>query len=453
MERTDNKRDITGNVSAVVDDDVLNKPEFDKSEDCDTFANAAAGQSDKSKKKVLIIGAGAAGMMAAISAAECGARVTVLEHKDRPGIKLAVTGNGRCNYTNTHVSAAKYHCDSEALQSFIEAVLEQFGYEECISFFKSIGINPLIRHYSYDDSGYVYPEDMNAQDFRDTMYKAALKQGVNFRFGVSDTKVIETVLSAVASSGLTNIADTKETVDKLYADNSTCLDGVKANAQQSLISSNTDETAYAVSEYDAVIIAAGSNAYPVTGSDSSIYPLLKQLGIKQERFLPALCALYSKDEYLKTMKGKRVKTEAKLKLYEASVRSGEDNTANKDKACTCSEYYAAGEIQFNEHSISGIPVMQLSRYAAKALNEGRKAVLSIDGHDYVIHRTAGFDRAQTCTGGISAGELDPHTMRHSSGLYFCGEIIDIDGECGGYNLQFAWSTGYIAGRAAASNRL
>ncbi len=384
--------------------------------------------------RILIIGAGASGLMAAISAAECGAEVTVLEHKQESGIKLALTGNGRCNYTNTHVSADKYHCDETAKRHFIETVLEQFGYEECIAFFKRLGIEPEIKHYSYDDSGYVYPKGLDAAEFRDVMYRAALERGVRFHFAVDDEAIAATVMSVLLRGAY--------------------------------------EVGGHDAEYDSVIIASGSNAYPVTGSDSSIYPVLMELGVKPYRFLPALCALYSKDELLRELKGRRIKSETVLRIGKT-------------------EYRSCGEVQFNEHSISGIPVMQLSRYAAQALNEGEQISLSIDGHDYRIHRTAGFDRAQTCTGGIDTADIDPETMRYreslsarnacaenmdspcgasdtadstdcsfrndndsdSANLYFCGEIIDIDGECGGYNLHFAWASGYIAGTAAANSHL
>ena len=362
----------------------------------------------RSRKSVLIVGAGASGLMAALSAAYAGADVTVLEHKAEAGIKLALTGNGRCNYTNTDAAPDKYHYGDEAGRRFIEAALTAFGYKDCIDFFERLGIEPEIRHYAYDESGYVYPKGMNASGFRDVMYKAACRSGVQFRFGVSDDEVVRAVLDV--------------------------LNGTHGDKS--------------------VIIAAGSNAYPVTGSDSSIYPVFRELGISLHRFLPALCALYSKDEYLKEMKGRRVKSSVTLNIYDSGQMSEDDGKLT-------AAYTQSGEIQFNEHSISGIPVMQLSGYAAKALKDGKCVVLSIDGHDYLVHRTAGFNRAQTCTGGIAPSDIDPHTMRYigstaygadtenAMSLYLCGEIIDIDGECGGYNLHFAWATGYTAGRAAA----
>lgn len=383
------------------------------------------------QKRILIAGAGAAGLMAAISAADAGALVTVLEHKPEAGIKLAITGNGRCNYTNTDVATDKYHYSDEAGRRLVEAVLAVFGYRDCIEFFEQLGIEPKICHYDYDESGYVYPEEMNASGFRDVMYQTALKRGVSFCFGVSEDEVTGTVLAALKGTG--------------------------SNA------------------YDAVIIATGSNAYPVTGSDSSIYPVFRELGVSLNRFLPALCALYSKDAQLREMKGRRIRSSVTLTIYEAEELQGDSDAADRQKSEERSEkseeqlsdrtvisYTESGEIQFNEHSISGIPVMQLSAYAAKALKEGRRVRLSIDGHDYEIHRTAGFDRAQTCTGGIAPADIDPHTMRYIGGgfaaqqntkLYLCGEIIDMDGKCGGYNLHFAWATGYIAGRAAALQSL
>lgn len=337
------------------------------------------------KNKVLIVGAGASGMMAAAVCALNGADVLVMEHKERPGIKLSMTGNGRCNYTNTDVSSRHYVCRDTA---FVDKVLEGFGYKECTWFFKSAGIIPDIRHYSYDDFGYAYPLRMNAAGFCSSLYEFSVKAGAQYSFSVSDEAVTDTVLN---------------TLEK--------RDG------------------------SAVIIAAGSNAYPSTGSDSSIYPVFKKLGIRFNTFLPALCPLYSKSEVLSGLKGKRIREWAGL------VIDGE-----RDPLLRC-----FGEIQFNEHSISGIPVMNLSGRAAAALREKRKVVLEAGRYSFEIYRAAGFDRAQVCSGGVDISEIDPCTMQslRFPGLFFCGEIIDVYGECGGFNLHFAWASGYKAGRSAA----
>lgn len=379
--------------------------------------------------RVLVIGAGASGLMAALTAARNNADVTVFEHKSEAGIKLALTGNGRCNYTNTDAVADKYHGD-EGAKVFAAKVLKHFGSEDTVRFFRELGIEPLVRHYAYDESGYVYPKDMNAVGFKDILLKAALDAGVKIYYGVEPDTLRTAVRTVVGvGEGCGCIASGKVSCDKI----GNAVFDVRDSTLKTSV--NDDETYRGEAKFDSLIIATGSNAYPMTGSDSSIYPVLKEAGIEMHRFLPALCALFSKDEYLKVMKGRRVKTKAELKIFSEQL---------------CSEKYScSGEIQFNEHSISGIPVMQLSRYAAIALSRGDKVVLSIDGHDYAIHRTAGFDRAQTCSGGVSTADIDPATMRYKdSNIYICGELIDVDGDCGGYNLQFAWSTGYIAGNAA-----
>ncbi|MDO5776383.1 MAG: NAD(P)/FAD-dependent oxidoreductase, partial [Eubacteriales bacterium] len=252
--------------------------------------------------RVLVIGAGASGLMAALTAARNNAEVTVFEHKSEAGIKLALTGNGRCNYTNTDAAADKYHGD-EFAEAFVSKVLEHFGSEDTVRFFRELGIEPLIRHYAYDESGYVYPKDMNAVGFRDILLKAALDAGVKIYYGVEpDTlrtavrTVVETGTGAGERCGC--VSPGKIGCDKV---GNPVFDVRDSTLKTSV---NDDETYRGEVEYDSMIIATGSNAYPVTGSDSSIYPALKEAGIEMHRFLPALCALFSKDEYLKVMKGR-----------------------------------------------------------------------------------------------------------------------------------------------------
>ena len=111
----------------------------------------------------MILGAGAAGLMAAIKAGETGAEVVVLEHTDAIGKKLLMTGNGRCNYTNTDLSLSHFHSLSDPDKTFIGKALSSFGYGETIDFFRSLGIEPRIRRYGYDNGGYVYPASGEAR--------------------------------------------------------------------------------------------------------------------------------------------------------------------------------------------------------------------------------------------------------------------------------------------------
>ena len=358
----------------------------------------------KEKKQILIIGAGPSGMTAALSAAREGCACFVVEHNDAAGKKLALTGNGRCNYTNTDISPVHYHQGSGE-DGFIKKLLEAFSYEDCISFFEGIGIEPEIKRYRFDDHGYVYPEGENAAAFRDRLYGACLEEGVVFKFGLGG-----------------------EDIGLEYKDIS---DGQPDQPGHSGRSGRRFTSR--LGDFDACIIATGSNAYPMTGSDNSIYPVLMHFGIKFNRFYPALCALFSKDEHLRELKGRRIETGVVLKI------DGEPVMEER------------GEIQFNEHSISGIPVMQLSGYAAIMLSQGRKCSLMIDGREYPVHRTAGFDRSQCCSGGVDLDWICPETMESRSvkGLYFCGDILDVYGDCGGFNLHLSFASGYTAGKSAA----
>ena len=388
---------------------------------------------EKRNQIIIIIGAGASGLMAAISAAEHGADVLVLEHMKSAGNKLLLTGAGRCNYTNTDVCTRHYHsleetlrllteADSQnqdnALERFVSAVLAAFSCDDCIDAFRRLGIEPEIRHYRFDETGYVYPKDQDARGVKAALLKRAEELGVRFCF------CAKLALVRFMSGG----------AEKRWE--------VQYHAPE-----NGHTAAYKVN-CDAVILAAGSNAYPVTGSDSSLYPFLKDLGLKFHSFLPALCALYSKDELLREWKGVRADGTVTLVI---GTKAG--------RKLSLSE---SGEIQLNEHSLSGIPVMQLSAVASAALKTGLPISLKTDiemkdkpglHHVFEIHRTAGFDRAQCCAGGISLSEIDPADMqcRRLPGLYVCGELLDVHGDCGGYNLHFAWACGRIAGLAAANN--
>ncbi len=368
-----------------------------------------------STPNILIIGAGASGMTAAYTAAKSGAEVTVIDHNSEAGKKILITGNGKCNYTNTDISPAHYHSSksidglfsdednaTEEKESFISKVLSEFDFEAGINFFKNIGIEPAVRHFRFDESGYVYPHKGGAAAVRDALYNACINYGVDFKFSTS------------ASEAKIDISDYIKASDKKASDTAARI--------------LTD-----IGIYDSLIIATGSNAYPVTGSDSSVYPLLKELGFKFNTFSPALCALYSKDKSLKELKGKRIDANAELLI---------------DSRCRLSAY---GEIQFNEHSISGIPVMQLAGCAARALAAEKSCELKVCGQLFKIHRTAGFDGAQCCSGGVSLSEVYPDTLmsKKLKNIYICGELLDICGDCGGYNLHFAWASGYLAGKSAA----
>lgn len=405
-------------------------------------------------QKIIVIGGGASGMTAAITAARKWAEVTVLEQNDRPGKKILSTGNGRCNLTNLQITEECYRGDDPA---FIRHVLSRFQINDAIALFKSLGIITKCR------GDYVYPLNDQASAVRDALELEAKQSGINVITNVSVEQIKKTQDHFQIRC--------KENKDVYYADR--------------------------------VILACGSKASQVSGSDGSGYALARSLGHSISPVVPALMALRTDEKYFKKLAG--IRTGANVRLYIDGRLAGQDT----------------GELQFTDYGISGIPVFQVSRYASKALLKKKKVsalldlVPSMSSDDFLAemdgrkerysHRTAeecfnsilpaklipvllnlcgidkklwalkipedkwnqmlrickefcvnitgtnGFEKAQICAGGIRTTEVDPNTMESKlvKGLYLTGELLDIDGICGGYNLHFAWATGTLAGSSAA----
>ncbi|MBQ6385927.1 MAG: aminoacetone oxidase family FAD-binding enzyme [Lachnospiraceae bacterium] len=379
-----------------------------------------------SGKRVLIIGGGASGLLAASAAAEAGADVTVLESAKKPAAKLRRTGNGHCNMTNTGDLPAFYEPKCRA---FAEQVLKNEPVERTLAFFREIGIVTRTR------DGLVYPMSEEASCVADALVRAAEERGARIRMN-------ELVTGAAREKGGFSVF--------------------------------TEGWRY---ESDAVILACGSPAGLPKGSPDG-YGIAEALGHSVNPARPALVPLRC-DPPLPELAGLRVRGEVTL-LVDGREEDRE-----------------TGQIQFSAKGISGICVMNLSIAAGRAADEGRRVslLLNLLGHcgepDDVLARclpsviperllkvlrrkhgdaeivsllrglplpvdgTAGFPDAQAARGGVPAEEVNPDTMesRITEGLYFSGEILDVTGKCGGANLQFAWSTGRIAGRSAAGSPL
>ena len=405
-------------------------------------------------RHVAVIGGGAAGMMAAITAAREGVKVTILEHKDRIGKKILSTGNGRCNFTNTFQTPACYRSDN---RDFAWNIIQKFNVEKTISFFKELGIYPK------DRNGYLYPYSDQA---------AAILEVLQIEIAKLDICVMTEI----------NVLD---------------IQPVKRG-----IRVTTDKKTITV---DSVILACGSKAAPVTGSDGSGYQLAKLLGHRIVPVLPALVQLRCAEKFYKSISGVRV--QGTVEIYADDISLASDT----------------GEIQLTNYGISGIPVFQVSRYAAKAIYQKQsvtavlnfmpdmnkdeflsflqeritlcphktldefftgifpkklcelwirlsrlpkemrvsdlsgeqleKLVLLIQHLRTHITETNAFEQAQICCGGVDTTEINPDTLESNyvPGIYFAGELLDVDGICGGYNLQCAWSSGFVAGREAAGN--
>ena len=387
------------------------------------------------KKQVFVVGAGASGLMAAIQAAINGAAVTVLEQNDRPGRKICATGNGRCNMTNLNQDDNAYRGSHP---EFVKDALAQFPVEKTLEFFQELGICTT------DRDGWIYPRSSQAQSVVDVLTMKARSLKVKL-------KTNQTVTGVSFTNGQWKI--------------------------------HTDGWTY---NGDAVILANGSRASSVAGSSESGYKIAESLGHHLIEPLPALTALKCKGNSFSGWSG--VRTEGKITLYIDGIPAASQQ----------------GELQLTDYGVSGIPVFQISRYAIRAVHENKNAELSINFfpelnqkelEEYLEQRktacpyktekelliglfpeklirvlcaqkdlihgindfrlpvkdSLSFEQAQVCSGGVDTSEVQSKTMesRLHKGLYFAGELLDIDGTCGGYNLQWAWSSGATAGIWAA----
>lgn len=420
-------------------------------------------------------------MVAAIAAARCGAKVTILEQKERLGKKILATGNGRCNLTNEYMDISCFRGEDV---SFAEKVLKRFGYPETLKFFADLGVITKSR------SGYIYPRSDQATTIVEALEMELKRLGV---FCALNTRVEE-------------IKKTKKgfaihTIEKVAKEQNIERKGSQKSKKKKSIEFVEKEKMYYA---DKVILSAGSKASSVLGSDGSGYTFAKYFGHTLAPVVPALVQLRSEDESFKKLAG--IRTEGTVHLYV------DHNLVATD----------TGEIQLTDYGISGIPVFQVSRFAALGLYQKKsvKAVLDFisffeekelekmllkkslkwqdntveeflsgvfnkklipvflekmsverdkkikdispdwyrsfshfcKNYEVVISGTNSFDQAQVCAGGVRTAEVDDQTMQsiYEKDLYITGELLDVEGICGGYNLQWAWSTGMIAGTSACS---
>lgn len=398
--------------------------------------------------RVLVIGGGAAGMMAALTAAENGHAVTLLERQGRVGRKLMATGNGRCNLTNHHVSPAHYHGETP---DFCRHALAAFDVGSTLLYFAGLGLLTTA-----EDSGRVYPFSNMAGSVLDVLRFALENSGIDLRTGCVVT-------------------------------------GIKKKGNTFLVRTESGEEFTA----DRVILAAGGAAGGKVGGVMDGYQLAKGLGHHRTPLYPSLVQIRTDPTYPRALKG--VKAEAAV-----TVRRGDDTLAQNRGEVLFTEYGVSGPVIFDIsrtaatggdgltvtldlfpdwaprealdwlrqrrqsagdreagtlltgalHSRLGQMVCKAAGFTnqrAAGLSDGdlRRIAAQVKGFALPITGVCGFDQAQVTAGGLRCGEFDPHTMesRLVPGFYACGEVLDIDGDCGGYNLQWAWSSGHAAGAA------
>ena len=398
--------------------------------------------------RVLVIGGGAAGMMAALTAAENGHAVTLLERQGRVGRKLMATGNGRCNLTNHHVSPAHYHGETP---DFCRHALAAFDVGSTLLYFAGLGLLTTA-----EDSGRVYPFSNMAGSVLDVLRFALENSGIDLHTGCVVT-------------------------------------GIKKKGNTFLVRTESGEEFTA----DRVILAAGGAAGGKVGGVMDGYQLAKGLGHHRTALYPSLVQIKTDPTYPRALKG--VKAEAAV-----TIRRGGEVLAQNRGEVLFTEYGVSGPVIFDIsrtaatggdgltvtldlfpdwaprevldwlrqrrqsagdreagtlltgalHSRLGQMVCKAAGFTnqrAAGLSDGdlRRIAAQVKGFALPITGVCGFDQAQVTAGGLRCGEFDPHTMesRLVPGFYACGEVLDIDGDCGGYNLQWAWSSGHAAGAA------
>lgn len=387
---------------------------------------------------IIVIGAGASGLMAARTAAKQGKHVLVLEQMDKCGKKILATGNGKCNFTNAYMEPDAFF----GRKALIEQILSHFTKEDCLSFFHEIGIYPKCKN------GYYYPASEQAASVVVAFENELKCLAVMVECGVCVQKIIP----------------------QKYGFELKTNNGVFRGKK--------------------VIIACGLLASPKLGSNGSLFDAIKGLGHRFVPILPVLCAFYAKGLPFKKISG--VRANGKVQAVVNGQMLKEDT----------------GEIQFTDYGISGIPVFQISHCLSTALYAKKKTQVCINllpdftpeqlmeelmfrnrlGGNLLnglinqklgdailgnfkkttsgkyskkelkeiadclqniivtIEKPRDFEFAQVCTGGISADEIELSTLesKYIKNLYFAGEVLDVDGICGGYNLHFAWGSGYLA---------
>ena len=403
-------------------------------------------------KRIAVIGGGPAGMMAAGTASELGASVTIFEHSDRLGKKLAITGKGRCNVTNM-CSVNEFMENVTRNPRFLYTALYAFSPENAVEFFESLGV-----HLKVERGNRVFPEDDRAKTIVDAMKKYA-----------SSAEIVYENVTAI-----------------LPNDDGTLTVKGKNNYV-----------------FDSVILATGGKSYPLTGSDGSGYRIATRLGHTVTEIKPSLIPIESPSPLCARMMGLSLKNVAiKIldknekaiytdfgemmfthfgvtgpmilsasahvkdldvseltlsidlkpaldeKTLDARLLSDFKENANKDFINSLSALLPTKMI---EPFISVVGIEERKKVNSITKDERRLILNTLKDLRIPLSKLRPVEEAIITSGGINVKEINPKTMESKiiPGVYFAGEVIDVDAYTGGFNLQIAYSTGYIAGKSAA----
>lgn len=403
------------------------------------------------KTEIAVIGGGASGLMAAITAKKSGKEVIILERKDRILKKVLITGNGRCNITNVNANISNYFGKNI---SSVENILNRFTPQDTMDFFNELGIVC-----NEENRGKVYPLSGQASSVVDALRFEAEKLGIKIE--------TEFYVRKIEKDGFKF---------KIYSE-----DKKKIEAGR-------------------VILAAGGQSYPELGSNGSGFELAKELGHSVTKLSPSIVQLKTEKNQVKGLQG--IKTDVAVTAY-----------GDNKKICTYdgellfTDYGISGNVVFNisfvvplyknvefeidfmekfdynelyemlkerkrilshltmENYFNGMINKKLGQFLSKVsgieklskpvkdLNDSdiRKLCTVLKKYRVKILETTGFKNAQVTAGGVSLDEVNTETLESKivKGLYFSGEVLDVYGECGGFNLQWAWASGHIAGENTA----
>lgn len=404
--------------------------------------------------KILVIGGGASGLIASIFASEGNNEVILLEKNNNLGKKILITGNGKCNYWNKDISISHYNSSDIDI---LEKIITDNNKLKIENFFDRLGIVPKIK------DNYYYPLSNQASSIQTSLILQAELNGVKIlnNSEVLSIKKVNDMFEIV----LTN--------NKIYADK--------------------------------VILATGSKACPRTGSDGLGYDIALSFGHNIIEPLPALVQLRSNLSFMKEWHG--IRTDVEVSLYENNKfikkEFGEIQLTDYGVSGICvyqlSSRIARGinsslkeELEINflkslnisdekdfikymdernkkidsrniSQLLDGVLNYKLINLFLKinkinrddnwdniSMDKKNNLGITLTKLKVIINATNGFDSAQVCSGGVKLSEIDPYTMESLKvkNLYIVGELIDVDGECGGFNLGFAWISGYLAGKNA-----
>lgn len=411
----------------------------------------------RSSIQVAVVGGGAAGLTAALAAAYRGAGVLILEKNQRVGKKILATGNGRCNLTNTDVSISNYHGHHP---KFAYAALSRFDVAKTIDFFERLGVAHKV-----EAGGKVFPVSNQASSVLDVLRYELDRVGV------------KTICEAV--------------VHKIFH-----------QGHRFTLATEDGRTFQA----DRIVLATGGKAAPNLGSNGSGYSLAAGLGHRIMEPFPALVQLKLASAFLKQIQGIKFEGEAEIVWKDRAVQraSGEilfTEYGISGPPILCLSRIAGEYLQRKERVwlkvvlVNTLSPEELEQYLMKRFRWGPEKSLAFSFVGFlnkklapVVLKAAGIDdlnrpagtvtpadlkkmlrilqdwrfeitgttswpAAQVTAGGIDVREINSQTMESKivPGCYFAGEVVDIDGDCGGYNLQWAWSSGHVAGNSAASS--